>query len=227
MLEASDRREDLRVPIRGFRLPFTMTRNIFRLTAFGALLLQLAFTACSGTGDHKGNVAQTASPVTASNPSSQPSAVPAENAPAGAADAAASMPPPDVVRVEAPSVELRPGEAEEVAVRLDIADGYHVNANPATGKYQIATELRVEADGGQLKPGAPKYPAGVVKKFAFASEPLAVYENEATIRLPLRAASDAQRGEHTLRARVRVQPCDDRVCYPPRWVEASLLVTVN
>ena len=53
-------------------------------------------------------------------------------------------PPADVVRVETPSVEIKAGGSGEATVKLTIASGYHINANPPPFSYLKATELTVE-----------------------------------------------------------------------------------
>ena len=152
-------------------------------------------------------------------------------APAGANNtssntAGVKTPPADIVRAEANGVEIAAGGEGEASVRLTIADGYHISANPATLSYQIATQLTVEPGDG-ISVGQPVYPPSVTKKFAFEPQPFAVYEGETIIKVPLRAEASAARGAHTLRAKLRVQACDDQACYPPRTINTSLPVTVK
>ncbi len=134
--------------------------------------------------------------------------------------------PADIVRAEAQPTEIAAGGGAEAVVRLTIASGYHISANPATLSYQIATQIKVEpADG--ITVGQPVYPPSVTKKFAFEPQPFAVYEGEAIIKLPLRAEAGASRGTHTLSAKLRVQACDEQACYPPRNLNTSIPVTVK
>ena len=126
----------------------------------------------------------------------------------------------------AEAVELRAGGAGEASVRLRIAEGYHVNANPPSDKFYIGTRLTVAPQAG-VEPGEPVYPAALNKKFAFAAKPLAVYEGEAVIRLPLRAGASAAKGRHELDATIRVQPCNDKECLQPRDIKTTIPVTVN
>lgn len=114
----------------------------------------------------------------------------------------------------------------DAAVTLSIASGYHVNANPATFPYLIATQLQA-AGGDGLSTGKPIYPAAVKKKFEFAPEPLAVYEGEAAIKLPLRAENNATKGDRSLPVKVRVQACDSEKCYPPATIEGSIPINVD
>lgn len=130
------------------------------------------------------------------------------------------------VKASAEEVKLTAGGAGEASVRLDIAQGYHTHANPATDKYYIATELRAEPQEG-ITPGRPVYPPGTPRKLAFFDKPLSLYEGSVTIKLPLRADRAAAKGPHTLRAKLRVQPCNDEACLPPRDLDVSIPTTVN
>ncbi|HVG33695.1 MAG TPA: protein-disulfide reductase DsbD N-terminal domain-containing protein [Pyrinomonadaceae bacterium] len=142
------------------------------------------------------------------------------------ATGATKTPPADIVRAEAASMEMAAGGAAEAVVLLTIADGYHISANPATLSYQIATQLNVEPSDG-ITVGQPLYPPSETKKFSFEPQPFAVYEGKAPIKLPLRAEAGAAKGAHTLKAKVRVQACDDQACYPPRTLNTSIPVNVK
>jgi DsbC/DsbD-like thiol-disulfide interchange protein len=172
------------------------------------LLLLLGCAACGG--DKK-------APASAANNTSS-------NQDAG--DAGVKTPPADIVRAEATGLEIAAGGAAEASVRVIISDGYHISANPATLSYQIATQITVEPDD-LFTMGKPVYPPSITKKFDFEPQPFAVYEREAVIKLPLRAKAGASAGPHSLRAKVRVQACDDQACYPPRTLNTSIPVTVK
>jgi len=154
-----------------------------------------------------------------------PAASPAATrAAAQAMPAAAAQPQPVTATVE--EVSLAAGGAGVAAVRLDIAQGYHVNANPPSDKFYIGTEVRAEPQEG-ITPGKPVYPPAVSRKLSFSDKPLAVYEGQAVIRLPLSADKTAAKGRHTFRAKIRVQPCNDQTCLPPREIDAAIPVTIS
>ena len=161
-------------------------------------------------------------------PSNPPPAANA-NAP-GATPAAASSPAatpePQILRASAQEARLPAGGGGEAVVRLDIADGWHVNANPPSDKFYIGVEVQAQAVEG-VEPGRPIYPPAQTKRFGFSPDPLAVYEGSVSVRLPLRAGAGAAKGSRPVRGRVRYQPCNDRECLPPRTVEVELPVTVN
>ena len=118
------------------------------------------------------------------------------------------------------------GETAETSVRLIITSGYHVNANQVTEKFLIPTTFNVKPEAG-ITIDNIVYPKPLRKKFSFNEAPLNVYEGDAVIKLRLSAPRDAAPGQHTLRASVRVQPCDDEKCYPPATLETTLPVTIR
>ena len=129
----------------------------------------------------------------------------------------------DVVRLGGFGVGFSaPGKGSvEVPIRID--DGYHINANPATYPYLIATEVATDKVA-DLDVGKPIYPAAIKKKFQFADEPLAVYEGNVNVTLPLVAHSS---GTKSLPITVRVQACDQEKCYPPATLKATVDVHVD
>lgn len=109
----------------------------------------------------------------------------------------------------------------EVPLRID--DGYHINANPATFPYLIATEVTADKVEG-LDVGKPIYPPAVKRKFQFADQSLAVYEGNVNVTLPLVARSS---GIKSLAVSVRVQACDEEKCFPPATLHATYPISVN
>lgn len=183
-----------------------------KITLIGCCLLILSLSACSQTET--------------TNTGTPPNGTPAASDSSTPIETTTKAPPADVVRVETPGVEIKAGGTALASVKLMIAGGYHINANPPSFSYLKATELAVEPNGG-IAPGTPVYPPSITRKFAFSKDPLAVYEGETAIKLPLSAAGNAQKGAQTLKARLRIQACDEEACYPPRTIETSIPVTIK
>ena len=131
----------------------------------------------------------------------------------------------DVVKANPQEVSITAGESGEAVVQLKITNGYHVNANPPTFPYLIATELELTPAAG-ISVDFINYPNGLSKKFSFADQPLSVYEGETELKVRLSAKS-AQPGTHNLSAKLRVQACDDQVCYAPGTMDLTLPVIVK
>jgi hypothetical protein len=132
----------------------------------------------------------------------------------------------DVVKVQAPPISIPAGGATDAAATLSILPGYHVNANPATFDYLIATELTADKSEG-LSFGKPVYPAAATKKFQFAEEPLKVYEGDVQIKLPVTAAATAAKGSRSLALHLRVQACDEEKCFPPATLNTNAAVNLK
>lgn len=131
-----------------------------------------------------------------------------------------------VVKVEAQPAEIPSGGSAEAVVRVTIQSGYHLNANPPTYPYLKATELEISpADGVSV--GVVIYPGALSKKFAFAENPLAVYEGETELKATLKADKSAKPGQRSISARLRIQACDEQVCYPPGTLELAIPVNIK
>ncbi len=87
-----------------------------------------------------------------------------------------------------------------IRVSLEIRDGWHVNANPASLDFLIPTQIE-----GRLRQVV--YPPGETFRFSFAEEELSVYSGRTTIR--------GQVGPDEPSLRLIYQACDDRRCLPP------------
>jgi hypothetical protein len=147
-----------------------------------------------------------------------------------AVSAGSSEPPgiasTDVVRATPEELTLARGESGYAIVRLQIQHGYHVNANPPSFPYLKATELELTPAKG-ISVEFLTYPDALTKKFSFSEEPLKVYEGDTTVKAMLKAAQSAETGRHNLSAKLRVQACDDQVCYPPGVMDLSVPVAIK
>jgi len=132
----------------------------------------------------------------------------------------------DVVQARPEEVTLAAGESGEATVKLQIRSGYHVNANPPSFPYLKATELDITPAEG-IAVEFMRYPDPLTKKFSFSEQPLAVYEGETIVKARLKADKTAKSGKHNLSAKLRVQACDDHVCYAPGTLDVTVPVTIK
>lgn len=132
----------------------------------------------------------------------------------------------DVVKAKPDAITLSPGATGAATVHIVINNGYHVNANPPSYPYLKATELDITKTG-DVSVSFITYPDPINKKFAFAEKPLAVYEGEVTVRATLKADKSAKLGTQNLSAKLRVQACDEQVCYAPGELGLTIPVTIK
>lgn len=131
-----------------------------------------------------------------------------------------------VVKVEAQPVEIPAGGSAEAVVRVAIQSGYHINANPPTYPYLKATALELPPLEG-VSVAYVTYPKALEKKFGFAEKALAVYEGQTELKVTLKADKAAKTGERSIPAHLRIQACDDQVCYAPGTLELAIPVNIK
>ena len=132
----------------------------------------------------------------------------------------------DRVRVEAPeSMVLQRGEIAEGVVRLQISEGYHVQANPVPMRYLIPTQFEIDESKGILHASEPEYPEGMPYSLHGSPDTLMVYEGLVEIRYSILSVDTVQTGIYEVDGVVTYQMCDDRMCFPP--VSEAVVVSVE
>ncbi len=118
---------------------------------------------------------------------------------------------PQGMAEEVVSVSARWERDDQLRVSLGIRRGFHINAHdvPNGSLPLIATSLRVVDDESTT---SIDYPAGEVRRFPFADQPLRVYTGEVTISVRF---NSPRRGTDMLRVALTYQACDDTACLPP------------
>jgi hypothetical protein len=133
-----------------------------------------------------------------------------------------------VVTVSSPRVVLGAGEHGEATILARIAEGFRIQANPASDPFLVPARLEIEADD-HVEAGAPVYPPGEPYRLEGAAEELSVYRGEVLIRLPLgaRRPPGGESGETLLRGRLHYQACNARMCLRPSSVPVEVRVSVR
>ena len=108
----------------------------------------------------------------------------------------------------------RAGDALLITLRID--PGYHINANPASDDYLIATSV---AFVGPV-PERIVYPPGIPFKPAFADDPIEVYEG--TVVVTATFTTEVLERAHDLGFTVTAQACTKVICLPPNDIAACV-----
>ena len=134
--------------------------------------------------------------------------------------------PDQLVTVSAPApVTLTQGGEGQVRISVVVADGFHVQANPASADFLIPLRLQLRAKRG-VRATIPVYPPGKPYRLEGMPSELMTYQGTFEIVVHLRAEASAQPGNRTLRGALRYQACDDRSCRSPASVSVSVPVQV-
>jgi uncharacterized protein YyaL (SSP411 family) len=93
---------------------------------------------------------------------------------------------------------------------LDVAPGWHLQANPPSESYLVPTTLA--AEGAELR--SLSYPAGEPLRVAFSSQPAAAYQGRLELAGEIGPAATSP-ASGAPRLLLTYQLCDDRRCLPP------------
>jgi uncharacterized protein YyaL (SSP411 family) len=98
--------------------------------------------------------------------------------------------------------------AAELHLRLNILNGFHINAHEPQGDMPlIATRLTVSTPGASIE-----YPPGEEQGFPFVEQPVRVYSGEVTILVQF---SQPPLPESHVKLSLSYQACDESACFPP------------
>jgi len=121
--------------------------------------------------------------------------------------------------------KVQRGRTVRVGMVIDIPDGYHINSNRPLESYLIATQLKVEAPSG-VRVGPVSYPRALLKNFKFSKNKLSVYEKQIILRFDVTVPANFSGDTLDLKAHVRLQSCNDEVCFPPKNFNPDLRIGV-
>lgn len=123
------------------------------------------------------------------------------------------------------ALTLTAGGSVAARIGVAIADGYHIQANPASGEFLIPVQLDLEP-AGAVRPGEPAYPPGQPYRLEGTPDDIMVYAGSVEIVVPLLADVSAQAGDAVLRGTIRYQACDARSCLAPTSIAVELAVRI-
>lgn len=121
---------------------------------------------------------------------------------------------------------IKRGASVQVAVIVDVDNGYHVNSNRPLEKYLIPTALKIERVAG-LSATPIIYPKAKLEKFEFSEKPLSVFEGKAVLKFSVRALSTLTAGSHILTGKLTVQACNNQQCLRPQTIDVSVPLQVE
>jgi thiol:disulfide interchange protein len=142
--------------------------------------------------------------------------------------AASQKDTPDVVSVRtAWSVDrTRPGDRLAFAVVLDIAAGYHINADSGQIKplvdfkpYPTRVTITAASEGLIIEP--PLFPQAHSVKVEFSRDPLMAFDGRTIVYVPMTVEKEPLPQKVRVNLKISYQDCDNQVCLFPRQLVAT------
>lgn len=118
------------------------------------------------------------------------------------------------------------GSTARVAVLVSIEKEWHVNSHKPTFDYLIPTVLDLELPAGWPEE-TTRYPQHEMQSFAFADQPLAVYDGDVVILSEVKIPEGTANGTFPIRGSLRYQACNHSQCLPPVTTQAEIQLTVG
>ena len=122
--------------------------------------------------------------------------------------------------------KVKRGSSVQVAVVLDVDEGYHINSNRPAEKYLIPTTLKIERTAGLITTPVI-YPKAKLQRFEFSQKPLSVFEGKAVLKLTARALVSLATGSQALKGKLTVQACNNQQCLRPQTIDVSIPLQVE
>ena len=110
--------------------------------------------------------------------------------------------------------KVRPGDIINIALELQIKQGFHINANKPAEEFYIPTDVSFNQNDN-FSVTEIMYPEGEFISFAFSDEPLLVYEKTLYFVGKLVISENVSTMKETLEGVVNYQACNDHTCMAP------------
>ncbi len=112
--------------------------------------------------------------------------------------------------------QTRPAGQNVLAVVFNIVDNWHIASNEdqaVPGKFTPwFTKVTVNTDDPRLTFGQPLYPKPHILSVGGLPEPIAVYDNQVVIYIPVIVSNDAEPSKIKVEVELDYQACDDATC---------------
>jgi uncharacterized protein YyaL (SSP411 family) len=119
-----------------------------------------------------------------------------------------------------------PGNAFDVEVQLELAEGWHINANPSSWDLLIPTTVSVSPDAS-VEILSVTYPKGKPFHADWKETPISIYEGDVTIEMKLKLKpGETIEKAFPLNINVRYQACDAHRCLPPSTATIPLWANI-
>ena len=133
---------------------------------------------------------------------------------------------PQVKQAKAKAIALKAGESKTARVAFEVAKGYHVQANPASDEYLVATELALEPICG-VTVGKIGYPKGEPFVLPASKQELSTYGGTFEVEVPITAPEKPKAASCRMKGTLRYQACDDTTCLFPASIPVEVALTFS
>ncbi|AFH49208.1 Thiol:disulfide interchange protein [Ignavibacterium album JCM 16511] len=121
--------------------------------------------------------------------------------------------------------KIYPGSEFKIAVKVKVAETWHINSDKPKEDFLIPTELTLKDISG-FKILKKEYPEAKEYKFSFSETPLSVWEGEFLIGALIKVDENVQPGKYNLVLNLDYQACNNQSCMAPNSVSDTLVIEI-
>ncbi|MBN1542449.1 hypothetical protein JW992_09910, partial [candidate division KSB1 bacterium] len=118
-----------------------------------------------------------------------------------------------------------PGTRLEIALRVQVKKGYHINSNTPGADFLVPTALHFR-EQPHVEFFPVSYPQHRLMKFPFSDEKIAVYEGTFYLRSAVHLSDEFTHDSLYVSGELDYQGCDDYTCFAPTTLSFSKSVPV-
>jgi len=118
------------------------------------------------------------------------------------------------------------GTSAQVAILLNLEQGWKVNSDQPMQDFLIGTQLTINGINGLTATGF-QYPKPKTYNFEFSPEPVDVFEGEAPVVFSIFASESVEPGSYELSGTLRIQACDNQVCLAPSNLDITVPIEIS
>jgi len=113
-----------------------------------------------------------------------------------------------------------------IPIHVEVAKGYHIQANKCNDEFLIPTTLEVTVNKYFIVT-RQEFPPNKQFKLQGSDSSLNVYDGKFTIKIFLSSLAGLQSGKYIFAARLSYQACDSKTCLSPRFFDFTIPVEVK
>ncbi len=121
--------------------------------------------------------------------------------------------------------KVQQGNQFKIALKIDIAQKWHINSNKPKEDFLIKSELTFPGDS-TFQVITVKYPEGKELKFDFSETPLSVYEGTEFIGAVLQAPKNIKLGKYKIPIEFTYQACNNATCLAPVTLKDTVTIEI-
>ncbi|MBN1299627.1 MAG: thiol:disulfide interchange protein, partial [Melioribacteraceae bacterium] len=118
-----------------------------------------------------------------------------------------------------------PGSTVKLAVKLSIADTWHINSDKPNDEFLIPSELLVESEN-EITVDNITYPEAKNITLSFSEQPVSVFEGEEYIYANIIIPAATDKDTLSFKVVFHYQACNNESCMPPSSVETDVSIKI-